>query len=184
MWAVWRQLMKRWSVEPKSARDTRLCCPGTKHWLNWAPGNSGSLREQSRGYLGPLPPMHTLARLGSWLQDLREAEGTFISEGHGGPGVPLLLTLRRRVCQHRPRLLGSVENNARSCGIWLPAANSKFQNPWLEKLRSPLLPQKHTAQPAHIPVDPETEQSKKQEPSATSQALTLVTPLFSTRSPF
>lgn len=132
MWAVWRQLMKRWSVEPKSARDTRLCCPGTKHWLNWAPGNSGSLREQSRGYLGPLPPMHTLARLGSWLQDLREAVGTFISAGSGGPGVPLLLTFRRKVCQHRPRLLGSVENNARSCGIWLPAANSKFQNPGLK----------------------------------------------------
>lgn len=134
MWAVWRQLMKRWSVEPKSARDTRLCCPGTKHWLNWAPGNSGSRREQSRGYLGPLPPMHALARLGSWLQDLREAEGTFISEGRGGPGVPLLLTLRRRVCQHRPRLLGSVENNARSCGIWLSGTNSKFQNPGLKSL--------------------------------------------------
>lgn len=71
MWAVWRQLMKRWSVELKSARDTRLCCPGTKHWLNWAPGNSDSLREQSRGYLGPLPPVHTLARLGSQLQHLR-----------------------------------------------------------------------------------------------------------------
>lgn len=84
MWAVWQQLMKRWSVELKSARDTRLCCPGTKHWLNWAPGNSDSLREQSRGYLGPLPPVCTLARLGSQMQHLREAEETSPPRAVGG----------------------------------------------------------------------------------------------------